>query len=70
MTEIMPIERITGKNISYPQHQGDVRQKFGRALWKVETSQLKKAVKRHIDRFPEDFMFELTKDEMPNWHLQ
>ena len=32
-------------------------------LYEVETKILKRAVKRHINRFPEDFMFELTKDE-------
>ena len=30
----------------------------------VETKQLKRAVKRNIDRFPDDFMFELGKDEL------
>jgi hypothetical protein len=33
------------------------------ALYEVETAQLKRAVRRNIDRFPEDFMFELSKDE-------
>lgn len=32
-------------------------------LYGVETSNLNKAVKRNMDRFPEDFMFQLTKDE-------
>ncbi|MBX2991240.1 MAG: ORF6N domain-containing protein [Bacteroidetes bacterium] len=32
-------------------------------LYGVETKVLKRAVKRNIDRFPSDFMFELTKDE-------
>lgn len=30
-------------------------------LYGVETGNLNKAVKRNIDRFPEDFMFQLTK---------
>jgi hypothetical protein len=34
------------------------------ALYEVETKQLKRAVRRNIERFPEDFMFELTKDEL------
>ncbi len=34
------------------------------ALYQVETAQLKRAVRRNIDRFPEDFMFELSKDEL------
>ena len=32
-------------------------------LYQVETRTLKQAVKRNIDRFPSDFMFELSKDE-------
>ena len=33
-------------------------------LYQVETRTLKQAVRRNIDRFPEDFMFELTEKEM------
>ncbi len=33
------------------------------SLYGVETKVLKQAVKRNIKRFPDDFMFELTKDE-------
>jgi phage regulator Rha-like protein len=32
-------------------------------LYGVETKVLKQAVRRNIDRFPDDFMFELTKGE-------
>jgi hypothetical protein len=32
-------------------------------LYEVETRALKQAVRRNIDRFPEDFMFELTDEE-------
>ena len=32
-------------------------------MYNVETRALKQAVKRNIDRFPEDFMFQLTKTE-------
>ncbi len=32
-------------------------------LYQVETKVLKQQVKRNLDRFPEDFMFELTKIE-------
>lgn len=39
-------------------------------LYGVETGQLKRAVRRNIDRFPADFMFELTKDELENWRCQ
>jgi len=32
-------------------------------FYQVETKQLKRAVRRNIDRFPDDFMFELTLEE-------
>ncbi len=32
-------------------------------LYEVETKMLKRAVKRNINRFPQDFMFELTAEE-------
>lgn len=36
------------------------------AMYEVETYNLNKAVKRNIERFPPDFMFQLTKEE---WEL-
>lgn len=33
-------------------------------LYKVETKRLNEQVKRNIERFPEDFMFQLSKDEV------
>lgn len=33
------------------------------AMYETETKKLKQQVKRNVDRFPEDFMFELTKEE-------
>ena len=35
-------------------------------IYEVETRVLKQAVRRNIDRFPEDFMFELTENELQN----
>ena len=35
-------------------------------LYGVETRRLNEQVKRNIERFPEDFMFQLTKDEISN----
>ncbi len=32
-------------------------------MYGVETKRLKESVRRNIDRFPSDFMFELTRDE-------
>lgn len=36
------------------------------ALYGVETFNLNKAVKRNIDRFPDDFMFQLSSEEFKN----
>jgi hypothetical protein len=39
-------------------------------LYGVETRALNQAVRRNKERFPEDFMFQLTKEEMENWKSQ
>jgi phage regulator Rha-like protein len=40
------------------------------ALYEVETFNLNKAVKRNSERFPQDFMFQLTKEEWENLTFQ
>jgi len=39
-------------------------------LYAVETRELNKAVKRNLERFPEDFMFQLTYQEVRNLKFQ
>lgn len=39
-------------------------------LYEVDTRQLTRQVRRNIDRFPEDFMFQLTKEEFENLMCQ
>lgn len=39
-------------------------------LYGVATKVLKQAVKRNIERFPEDFMFQLSKKEFEDWRSQ
>lgn len=39
-------------------------------LYEVETRYLNKAVKRNLERFPQDFMFQLTKEEYKNLMFQ
>ncbi|MBP6127810.1 ORF6N domain-containing protein [Flavobacterium sp.] len=39
-------------------------------LYEIETKVLKQSVKRNIQRFPEDFMFELTKVEFDDLRSQ
>ena len=40
------------------------------ALYGVETKRLKESVRRNIDRFPEDFMIELNKEEFESLRTQ
>ena len=40
------------------------------ALYGVETRRLNEQVRRNRDRFPNDFMFELTSDEFANLKSQ
>ncbi len=39
-------------------------------LYEVETKYLKRQVRRNIEKFPDDFMFELTKKELDNLRCQ
>lgn len=39
-------------------------------LYQVETKMLNRAVKRNLDRFPQDFMFELSKEEHESLRYQ
>jgi len=39
-------------------------------LYGVETKALKQAVRRNMERFPEDFMFEMSKEELEQWRSQ
>ncbi len=39
-------------------------------LYCVETKALNQAVKRNLERFPGDFMFQLTEKEFENWKSQ
>ena len=69
MESSVPIERITNK-IYLIRSQKVMLDRDLAALYGVETKQLKRAVKRNIDRFPADFMFELTKQELTDWRRQ
>lgn len=40
------------------------------SLYRVETKYLKQSVKRNINRFPDDFMFQPTKEELTNLRSQ
>jgi hypothetical protein len=40
------------------------------ALYQVENRALNQAVKRNLERFPEDFMFQLTREEWKSLRSQ
>lgn len=40
------------------------------ALYGVETKALNQAIRRNRERFPEDFMFQLSKEELEDWRSQ
>ena len=68
MTELVPIELIASK-IYLIRGIKVILDRDLAELYDVETKILKRAVRRNIDRFPNDFMFELSKNEMENWKI-
>ena len=59
----VPMERI-GKSILWIRGQKVMLDRDLAELYDIETRVLNQAVRRNIRRFPEDFMFELTRDEI------
>jgi hypothetical protein len=39
-------------------------------LYKVETRILNQAIRRNVKRFPEDFVLQMSKEEMDDWKSQ
>ncbi len=62
MTTTVPIESIVSK-IVFIRDEKVMLDRDLAELYGVETKVLKQAVRRNIKRFPDDFMFELTKEE-------
>lgn len=69
MTEQPSVEQIAGK-IYFVRGLKVMLDRDLAELYGVETRRLKEQVRRNIERFPEDFMFELTQDELKNWRSQ
>ena len=69
MNSIIPVEQVINK-IYYIRDNKVMLDRDLANLYGVETKVLKQAVRRNIDRFPDDFMFELTREEMQNWRSQ
>ena len=64
-TDIMPTERIQQAILSVRGIKVMLDRDLA-MLYGVETRVLNQAVKRNHDRFPNDFMFELTREEIRN----
>ena len=61
-TTIQPVEQIESLILTIRGKQVILDQDLAR-LYGVETKRLNEQVKRNIERFPEDFMFQLSKEE-------
>jgi hypothetical protein len=69
MKDIISVDQIASKIYFIRQKKVMIDRDLAE-LYEVETAQLKRAVRRNLDRFPEDFMFDLTKQELENWRCQ
>ncbi len=63
MTKLIPVEKITNK-ILFLRNEKVLLDRDLAKLYGVETRVLNQAVSRNIKRFPPDFMFTLTRDEI------
>ena len=61
-SSVIPVERIERSILLLRGHKVMLDSDLA-ALYGVETKRLVEAVKRNLDRFPADFMFQLTKQE-------
>jgi phage regulator Rha-like protein len=68
-SDIIPIERIETE-IFFLRNQKIMLSNHLAKLYGVETRTLIQAVKRNLDRFPKDFMFQLSKKEFENLKSQ
>lgn len=69
MERMLPIERIASRIYLIRETKVMLDRDLA-DLYGVETRRLKEQVRRNIERFPEDFMFELTQEELKNWRSQ
>ena len=63
VTTIRPVEQIESLILTIRGKQVMLDRDLAR-LYGVETRRLNEQVRRNIERFPEDFMFQLTKEEV------
>jgi hypothetical protein len=70
MEELAPKEEFIADKILKIRNQKVLLDADLAKLYGVTTKALKQQVRRNIERFPEDFMFELTKEEFENLRCQ
>ena len=68
-SEIIPIERIASSIYLVRGQQVMIDADLA-ALYGIETKVFNQAVRRNFTRFPEDFMFQFSKEELTNWRSQ
>ncbi len=66
---LVPAQRIENKIVLLRGHNVMLDMDLAE-LYEVETRTLVQAVKRNLTRFPDDFMFQLSKEELENWRSQ
>jgi hypothetical protein len=69
MKALIPLEVIEQRILLIRGHKVMLDRDLA-SLYGVTTKVLNQAVKRHKDRFPEDFMFQLTMEEATIWWTQ
>jgi hypothetical protein len=67
--QIIPDETIINKIFIIRDHKVMMDRDLAE-LYGVDTRTLNQAVKRNIKRFPDDFMFHMTPEELKNWKSQ
>jgi hypothetical protein len=70
MGELKPVEDLITSRIYMLRGQKVIFDFDLAQLYGIETKMLKRAVKRNLDRFPNDFMFELTPEEFADLRHQ
>jgi hypothetical protein len=68
--EILIPDDIISSKIYLIRNQKVMLDKDLSELYVIETKQLKRQVRRNLERFPEDFMFELSQQEFDNLRSQ
>lgn len=69
MSQVISVVGVEQK-IFYIRGQKVILDWYLAELYNVPTSRINEQVKRNVKRFPPDFMFQLTPEELRNWMSQ